>query len=286
MTTITANGLTAAYGRTEVLHGLDLSIGRGVTGVLGPNGAGKTSLLRVLATSAVAVRGIVRIFGHDPNDPDDRTEIRRRLGYLPQETGFYPHFTVFDLVDYVAILKEHTARRPRHDEVRRVLAEVDLTSNARTRVRKLSTGMRRRLGLATALLGNPELLVLDEPMAGLDAEQRIRAHAVVRQSAERGTVVLSTHVADDIGMLCERVLVLDGGRVAFDGSPAGLTSLARGKVSLTTAAPSTPSLGRQMEDGRYRMVGDPPEGAEVVEPTVEDGYLLLVGRRPASDAAA
>src|SRR5207244_5468896 len=137
-------------------------------GVVGPNGAGKTTLLRIIATVLAPDGGDVVVFGNDPADADGRLAIRRRLGFLPQEPGFHRGFSVFDFVDYVAILKEWADRRARHDEVRRVLSLVGVESVMHKKIRQLSGGMRRRVGIAQAMLGSPDLLVLDEPTAGLD----------------------------------------------------------------------------------------------------------------------
>jgi len=281
MTTVTIRGLHKRYGANRVFTGLDLDLGTGVTGLLGPNGVGKTTLLRCLATALAPDAGELRILGFDPARADERTEIRRRLGYLPQDPGCYPRFTAFAMVDYVAILKELTDRKRRHREVRRVLGEVDLGEQAHVKVRKLSGGMRRRLGLAQALLGAPALLVLDEPTAGLDPEQRMRFRALVSRLGERSTVLLSTHQTEDVAALCERVVVLhrgpQQGTAVFDGTPAGLAGLARDQVWLSPVPPATSRLYWRAADGRYRTVGERPTGAEPAEPTIEDGYLLLVG---------
>ncbi|MFD1543389.1 ATP-binding cassette domain-containing protein [Nonomuraea guangzhouensis] len=269
--------LTKKYGGKQVLDGLSLSVGPGVTGLLGPNGAGKTTLLRCLATTLSYDGGRVDAFGLDPAHAVQRTALRRRLGYLPQDPGHYPHFTAFDLVDYVAILKELTDRKHRHSEVRRVLAEVDLTDQARTKVRKLSGGMRQRLALAQALLGEPELLILDEPTVGLDPEQRMLFRALVSRLGESRTVLLSTHQTEDVAALCERVVTMVRGRVVFDGTPGGLAATAAGQVWLSDRAPSESRLFWRTANGRYRTLGDRPPGAEPAEPGVEDGYLLLVG---------
>ncbi|MER6949392.1 ATP-binding cassette domain-containing protein [Nonomuraea sp. NPDC000554] len=272
---IEIRNLTKSYGRKNALDGLTLSLGHGVTGLLGPNGAGKTTLLRCLATTLAYDSGRVEAFGLDPSQASQRTALRRRLGYLPQDPGSYPHFTAFDLVDYVAILKELTGREHRHREVRRVLAEVDLTDQARTKVRKLSGGMRQRLALAQALLGDPELLILDEPTVGLDPEQRMRFRALVSRLGESRTVILSTHQTEDVAALCERVVAMDRGRVVFDGTPGGLAATAAGQVWLSDKPPARSQLFWRTADGRYRTLGDRPPGAEPAEPGVEDGYLLL-----------
>jgi ABC-2 type transport system ATP-binding protein len=275
--TVTVRDLSKRFGRTVALDRVDLDLGRGVTGLLGRNGAGKTTLLRTLATTLAPDGGRVRALGLDPADRAQRTELRRSLGYLPQNPGFYPHFTLFELVEYVAILKELTDRRVRHREIRRVLAEVDLADRAKTKVRKLSGGMRQRLALAQALLGEPGLLILDEPTVGLDPEQRMRFRALVSRLGESRTVLLSTHQTEDVAALCERVVVMRSGRNVFDGTPGELAGVARGQVWLSDRAPGSASrLFWRTADGRYRTLGDRPAGGVPVEPGVEDGYLLLL----------
>ena len=165
---VRADGVSRRYGSTLALDQVDVTLERGITGLLGPNGAGKTTLLSILATVSKPDTGRVLAFGLDPRDTAERVEIRRRLGYLPQELGYHRHFTVAGFLDYVAILKEITDRRRRGEEVARVLAAIGLERRASTRIRALSSGMRQRLAIAQALLGQPELLVLDEPTAGLD----------------------------------------------------------------------------------------------------------------------
>jgi ABC-2 type transport system ATP-binding protein len=229
----------------------------------------------------------VRLLGRDPRDARERLEIRRRLGYLPQEPGFHRGFTVTEFVDYVAILKEMTGRRERRDEVRRVVDLVGLTDVADRRIRALSGGMRRRVGVAQALLGDPELVVMDEPTAGLDPEQRLRFRDLVSRIGEGRTVILSTHQTEDVAALCPHVVVLDGGRTVFDGSPAGLTSTAEGRVWLAAERSPAARLAWRTADGDVRNIGDEvPAGARPLRPTLEDAYLLLVGERAATEVAA
>src|SRR3954449_12154042 len=156
---ITTRGLVKTFGRTTVLDAVSLSAETGVTAVLGPNGAGKTTLLRILATTLAPTAGDLRLLGLDPHRLEERTRIRQQLGYLPQEPALYRSFTVFAFLDYIALLKELTDRRVRHAEVWRVLEAVDLTDVATRKIRRLSAGMRQRIGLAQALLGDPRLLV-------------------------------------------------------------------------------------------------------------------------------
>jgi ABC-2 type transport system ATP-binding protein len=266
--------------RTYALRSVSLDIGSGITGFLGPNGAGKTTLLRILATVLAPDAGRLRLFGLDPARTGDRLAIRRRLGYMPQEPGFHRHFTAFEFVDYVAILKEMTDRRVRHDEVRRVLELVGLEDVMGRKLKALSGGMRRRVALAQALLGEPELVVLDEPTAGLDPEQRLRFREIVSVLAERRTVVLSTHQTEDVAALCERVVVLNEGEIPFVGTPSELAALARGAVWLADERGPAAQLSWRTGEGRHRNIGSAPELAELVEPTLEDGYLMLLGTRP------
>ena len=224
-----------------MLRGVDLRLGTGVTGLLGPNGAGKTTLMRVLATVLAPDAGTVRLLERDPGDARERAEIRRRLGYMPQEPGFQPRFTAFEYVDYVAILKEHTVRRERHDEVRRVLELVGLGDVAGKRTRALSGGMRRRLALAQALLGDPRLLILDEPTAGLDPEQRLRFRDLISQLGEDRTILVSTHQTEDVAALCPQVVVLAEGAVAATARPARWSARRTGACGSAPSAPRAPS---------------------------------------------
>jgi ABC-2 type transport system ATP-binding protein len=275
--TVTVSGLAKRFGTTVALAGVDIEFGPGVTALLGPNGAGKTTLLRIAATVLAPDAGQIRVLGHDPQTVAGRLEIRRRLGYTPQEPGFHQHFSVFEFVDYVAILKEWTERRARHDEVRRVLSLVGLDAVMHTRIRKLSGGMRRRVSIAQSLLGAPDLLLLDEPTAGLDPEQRLRFRELLGAHATGATVVLSTHQTDDVAALCQRVVVLLGGAVRFSGTPAELAAVAEGRVWLAGDRDSRAELAWVTSDGQVRHIGEPPARARRATPTVEDGYLLLAG---------
>ncbi len=274
------------FGAVRALDHVSFSAGPGVTGLLGPNGAGKTTLLRLVATVLAPDGGTIRLLDRDPARSGDRVEIRRRLGYMPQEPGFYQRFTAFEFVDYVAILKEMTDRTVRHDEVRRVLGQVGLGDVARRKIKTLSGGMRRRLALAQALLGDADLLLLDEPTAGLDPEQRLRFREVVSQLPNRPTVLLSTHQTEDITALCERVIVLAGGHMRFDGAPNDLARTAGGHVWVGDERDPEAVLSWRMGDGRHRHIGDPPPGASMVDPTIDDAYLLLAGNERQLEGAA
>ncbi|CAL9494834.1 Vitamin B12 import ATP-binding protein BtuD [Streptomyces sp. enrichment culture] len=283
--TVSASGIGLRYGGTRALDDVSLRLSGGVTGLLGPNGVGKTTLLRVLATALPADQGDFTVLGHDPATARGRQEVRRRLGYLPQTPGFHPDFTAFEFVDYVAILKEMTDRGVRHREVRRVLDEVGLAEVRGKRMRKLSGGMRQRAALAAALVGDPGFLVLDEPTVGLDPEQRMRFRELIAGAGEGRTVLLSTHQTEDVAMLCHRVLVMAGGRIRFEGTPAELTARAAGRVWRSAERDPGARAGWRTGTGSFRNVGDPPDGAELLEPTLEDGYLLTLDAAGAEVAA-
>ena len=264
--------LTKTYGRTRALDGVSFSAGRGVIGLLGPNGAGKTTLLRMVATVLAPDSGTLRLLGLDPADPGERIEIRRRLGYLPQSPGLYPGFTPFDLVDYVAVLKEHTDRDWRREETRRVLESVGLADVMHQKIRRLSGGMKQRVALAAAMVGSPDLLVLDEPANGLDPDQRLRLRSLLSQSS---TVLMSTHNISEVGALCQSVYVMFSGRVRFAGTPAELAGLAVGRVWEDDDQDPRAIRSWMTATGAFRHLGEPPAGAQVVDPTLDDGYLFL-----------
>ena len=279
VTTIDLAGVSKSYGRTRALDRIDLRFDRGVTGLLGPNGAGKTTLLRIVATSIPADEGRVRLLGHDPHGAHhELTEIRRRLGYLPQELGFPHDMTAFGFLEYVAVLKEWNDRERRLHEVRRVLDVVGLGELATKRVGNLSGGQRRRLGLAQSLLGDPRILVLDEPTPGLDPTQRADLRRTLSVVAGHCAVLLSTHQTEDVAALCERVVVLAGGTVRFDGPVIEMVAFAAGRVWQADEPGADALVSWRTGTGRHHVVGGtPPPGAEPAEPTLEDAYLLMLG---------
>ncbi|HEY1639716.1 MAG TPA: ATP-binding cassette domain-containing protein [Streptosporangiaceae bacterium] len=280
-TSISLCDVGRTFGATRALAGVDLDLKPGVTGLLGPNGAGKTTLLRLLATALPPSRGQVSVLGLDPEVPAERTDIRRQLGYLPQEVGFPRGFTAFGFVDYIALLKEWTQPAARHAEVRRVLGLVGLSDLSTKRLRAMSGGQRRRVALAQALLGAPAALILDEPTAGVDPEQRVTLRTVLAEIARRSIVVLSTHQTEDVAALCERVIVLDRGLIRYDGPVTDLVAQAAGRVWLADDPDPAAAVSWRTGTGRYRNVGGRVrDGAEHVEPSLEDAYLLLRGGAP------
>ena len=278
---VSLSGVRKSYGSTRALEPVDLELRRGVVGLLGPNGAGKTTLLRLVATAMPPSAGRVVVCGHDTTASiAGRTEARRCLGYLPQEVGFPRTMTAFAFLDYVGVLKEWSVRQDRHREVARVLDLVDLRDRASKRISALSGGQRRRLALAQALLGSPELLVLDEPTTGLDPEQRASLRTTLSARADRGTVLLATHQTEDVAALCDRVIVLDGGRVDYDGTVDDFVATASGQVWVGTHPNDGAVASWRTGGGALRSLGGTPlAGATPTEPGVEDAYLLLRQRR-------
>src|SRR5579872_2937137 len=199
-------------GGVRALEGINLSIPGGMYGLLGPNGAGKTTLMRILAGILRPSSGRLCIGGYDYETEKGRVEVKRLLGYLPQEMGVYPDLNAREFLDYVAILKGMDDRRARSRRVDELLEIVSLTAVARRKLKTFSGGMKRRVGIAQALLNDPRLLIVDEPTAGLDPEERIRFRNVLADAAAERTVILSTHILEDIAQTCQRMAVLHEGR--------------------------------------------------------------------------
>ena len=215
-----------SFGKNEAVAGVDLRLGAGVFGLLGPNGAGKTSMLRMLATVLPPTSGEIRLLDRDPGRSAARREIRRRLGYLPQNLGYYPSFTVVEFVEYFALLKEMPSSLvPK--AVATAVERVDLGVKAKAKLRTLSGGMLRRVGIAQAIVNDPDMLLLDEPTAGLDPEQRVTFRALLREFGQRSTVIVSTHLVEDVAAACTEVTLMDAGRMVFHGTPGEL--IARGE---------------------------------------------------------
>lgn len=224
---VETSGLSQSLGRNVVLENIDLSIGSGVFGLLGPNGAGKTTLLRTLATILKPKHGGLRLLGWDPVVEKERRELRRRLGYLPQQLGYYPNFTVFEFVEYFALLKEMPDGEVR-PAVARAIQRVGLEAQARSKLKTLSGGMLRRVGIAQAIVNDPALLLLDEPTAGLDPEQRVAFRSLLRDIGQESVVIVSTHLIEDVAAACTEVGLLDQGRLVFRGTPDELTRFGEG----------------------------------------------------------
>lgn len=287
---IILNQLTKTFpGNIQALIGVDLEIGPGMFGLVGPNGAGKTTLMRILAGLLHPSSGCVHVLGHDVTTSRGKLAVKSVLGYLPQEFGLYPDLTAREFLDYVAILKKITDRRTRRDQVNQVIELVHLDDAADHRLKTFSGGMKRRVGIAQALLGQPALIVVDEPTSGLDPEERVHFRNLLADLAANRTVILSTHIIEDISQSCNDLAVLHKGRVLFHGSPQELIRQARGKTwIINTREGGRPEHGlivvatlQQQDFTQYRVLGDPVDYPDAIlaEPSLEDGYILLMQQR-------
>ncbi len=288
---IKISSLKKTYGAggkaVHALNGLDLEIGAGMFGLLGPNGAGKTTLMRILAGIVNSSAGRVEVGGHDLATEKGKREVKSMLGYLPQELGLYPDLTARQFVDYMAILKGMDDPRARARRVEDVLHLVGLDDASGRKLKGFSGGMKRRVGIAQALVNDPKLLIVDEPTAGLDPEERIRFRNLLVNLASDRSVILSTHIVEDIGQTCRDMAVLAHGQVIFRGSPAELIGAAGGHVwSFTTNMLEKPDHNMtvvsmmHLTDGiQYRLVGSDAAAypkAQPVQPGLEDGYVWLM----------
>jgi ABC-2 type transport system ATP-binding protein len=213
---------------TRALDGVSLDLPAGMFGLLGPNGAGKSTLMRCIATLQTPQAGSIHFDGIDVLA--EPAALRRVLGYLPQDFGVYPRVSAWDMLDHLAVLKGYAARGERRDTVERLLRQVNLWDARRKAIAGFSGGMRQRFGIAQALLGNPRLMIVDEPTAGLDPEERNRFLNLLAEVGENVVVILSTHIVEDVAELCPRMAILAGGRIVADGVPAALVEALQGRV--------------------------------------------------------
>ena len=284
--------LTKTYrGNVPALRGVDLNIGAEMFGLVGANGAGKTTLMRIIAGLLRPTGGEVIVAGHDVTTRRGKQAVKARLGYLPQELGLYPSLNAYEFLDYMAILKGIRDEAVRRREIESVLEKVRLTEVAGRKLKTYSGGMKRRIGIAQALLGAPDLLIVDEPTSGLDPEERVRLRNLLSDMAQNCTVILSTHIVEDISQSCNDLAVMDHGRVIFRGSPRELSAQARGHVWLIVTQGERPDddlsvvSTLHVQNGiQYRVLGEPgPQwpGAIPAEPSLEDGYIWLMRQQKA-----
>ena len=283
---IEIKNLSKTYpGNIQALRDLTLTIGSGMFGLVGPNGAGKTTLMRILAGLITPTGGAVQVFGHDPTTPAGKMAIKARLGYLPQELGFYPNLSGLEFLDYIAQLKGIADRKERRRQLVELLELVRLAEVAARPLKTYSGGMKRRVGIAQALLGQPLLLIVDEPTVGLDPEERVRLRNLLSEVAGRCTVILSTHIIEDISQSCRSLAVISQGRLLFQGSPHSLMEGARGRVWLVETPGERPegdltliSSVQLAQTTQYRVLGTPSDLGQAlpIEPNLEDGYIWLM----------
>ncbi len=280
---LSIKGLSKTYGNgVHALKGVDLEIPTGMFGLLGPNGAGKSSLMRTIATLQSADAGSIEFDGIDVfKDPQ---ALRRRLGYLPQDFGVYPRVSAYDLLDHMAVLKGIHHKGERKEAVEGLLAHTNLFQHRKKAVSGFSGGMRQRFGIAQALLGNPDLLIVDEPTAGLDPEERNRFHNLLVSLGEEKVIILSTHIVEDVSELCPKMAVLASGQILLQGNPIALTNQLNGQiwrksVSLQEAQEieqSMPLISKRLFAGQtivHVMADAAPEGFEPAPANLEDVYF-------------
>jgi len=246
---VRVDSLTQKYGKRTVISGLDLTLGPGVFGILGPNGAGKTTLLRTLATIVPPYSGVLEVAGYRVDSERTARLARRQIGFLPQNFGFYPSFTLYDFVRYVAWLREVPADEA-HGGTLHAIEQVGLSDRLKSKMRSLSGGMVQRAGIAAALVGAPRLVLLDEPTVGLDPGQRMHFREIIRSLTDT-TVVLSTHLVEDVSAVCHQVMVMSDGAFVFRGTPDELQ---------TRTSPASPG-DTALEQGYMSVLAQAEAGA-------------------------
>ncbi|MNU62745.1 Daunorubicin/doxorubicin resistance ATP-binding protein DrrA [compost metagenome] len=296
---LTINNLVHVYGNgTRALDDVSLTIPTGMFGLLGPNGAGKSTLMRTIATLQSPTSGEIR-FG-DIDVIRQPEQLRRTLGYLPQDFGVYPRVSAYDMLDHMAVLKGIADGKDRKQTVEALLNQVNLWSVRKKALAGFSGGMRQRFGIAQALIGNPRLIIVDEPTAGLDPEERNRFLNLLAEIGENVVVILSTHIVEDVADLCPRMAVLAGGKIQLEGAPLELMKQMSGRVwKKAIAKEALPEHRARFEVISTRLFAgqtvihvladaQPGEGFEPASGGLEDVYFstLAASRRPAVAQAA
>lgn len=283
-TTIKIRNLNQYYGKKQALKNVNLKIEKGMFGLLGRNGAGKTTLMKVLATLLPVSEGEISVCGRNVKQAQS---IRKITGYLPQEFSMYPNMTVYEAMDYLGVLSG-LSKSQRKQRIPKLLEKVNLQDVKRRKVKALSGGMKRRLGIAQAILHNPKVLIVDEPTAGLDPEERVRFRNLLCEIAEERIVILSTHIVGDIEATCENIAVLDTGQVIYQGTITDLIEMAEGKVYSAEISrrelellkknyivTSMLTLGNNVMV-RFLADSKPFASAKLCEAGVEDAYMYLM----------
>jgi ABC-type multidrug transport system ATPase subunit len=277
------SGLNKTYSNgVRALRDVELTIPTGMFGLLGPNGAGKSTLMRTIATLQEADSGAIRLGELDVLRQKDA--VRRVLGYLPQEFGVYPRVSAEALLDHFAILKGIHNRGERKETVAALLRRTNLHDVRKQNLGTFSGGMRQRFGIAQALLGNPKLIIVDEPTAGLDPGERVRFHNLLAEIGENVIVILSTHIVEDVSDLCSRMAIISGGQVLTEGEPAAAIDALQGKIWKRTVAKSELAeverehavISTRLVAGRtvvHVFAGEQPEGFDSVPASLEDVYF-------------
>ncbi|MCK5040642.1 MAG: ABC transporter ATP-binding protein [Sphingomonadales bacterium] len=280
----------------QALKNISIDFPKGMFGLLGPNGAGKSSLMRTIATLQQPSSGSINFDGIDVlKDPDS---IRRQLGYLPQDFGVYPRGSAYDLLDHLAVLKGITNGGERKEVVEGLLVQTNLFEVRKKKLATFSGGMRQRFGIAQALIGDPKLIIVDEPTAGLDPEERNRFHNLLAEIGEDVVVILSTHIVDDVSDLCPNMAILAGGEIISQGTPSDLTNALKGSIwkreieksELDNFKASHNVISSHLSMGRTIVFvhsnENPGDGFEATEPTLEDVYFSAIAESRNNNSVA
>ncbi len=272
--------------KSKSLDNVDLVIPKGIFGLIGENGAGKTTLLKTLTTILPINDGEVSIL--DYKLPEDENKVRGILSYLPQEFDLFHNLTAYEMLDYIALLKEVLDKKERDKQILDLLDKLNLSNKKDTKIKALSGGMKQRLGIAQCLLGNPKVIILDEPTVGLDPKERLRFRNVLHEVATDKIVIISSHIVSDISMMCENVAILNKGKVSYCGSIEELTEKVRGKVFLdyieshdllnSSLYEKIISISRRKNKLEVRFISENPKDKSIykeVEPNLEDAYFYM-----------
>ena len=280
----------------QALKSVSLDIPAGMYGLLGPNGAGKSSLMRTIATLQQADAGTIMLDGLDVMRQP--AELRKELGYLPQDFGVYPRISALDMMDHMAILKGFTSKKERTEVVETLLRQTNLFDVRKKALSGFSGGMRQRFGIAQALIGDPKLIIVDEPTAGLDPEERNRFLNLLSDIGENKAVILSTHIVDDVTNLCPNMAIINKGRIVSEGKPSDLIKELSGSIWVKTVDRNDVEnhkerhtvISSHLNAGRYRLHvladSDPGDGFESQEPDLEDVYFSILLAHEEDVAAA
>lgn len=282
MNTLKLNKVTKIFSKKTILNGISLNIA-GTYGLLGPNGAGKTTLMRVMATILKKDSGNITYGNMDWKDAD---EVREIIGYLPQHFSIYPTVSVYDCLNHLAILKGIKDNKKRNVEIDYLLLETNLVEAKYKKINQLSGGMLRRVGIAQALLGNPKILIIDEPTAGLDIEERVRFRSLLRKIAKNKIVIISTHIVEDLESVCDHLCVIKSGEILVEGTIQEVCRHAEGFVwetdttieQLKEGAHVISQKSSQSKTDTFRILSQdcPTPDAISVQPSLEDAYLYWI----------
>lgn len=283
---IVLNDVSKFYGQKQALDHVNLEIHKGMFGLLGRNGAGKTTLMKTITTLLAPSSGEITVCGVNVKEG---VKVREMIGYLPQDFSMYGNMSAYESLDYLGVLSG-LSKSERKERIPELLEKVNLRSNTRTKVKAMSGGMRRRLGIAQAILHNPRIIIVDEPTAGLDPEERIRFRNLLTEIAGERIVILSTHIVSDIEATCEHIAVMDQGKIIFNGTVSQLLEDANGNIyEAKVSRIEVEEIKKQYEvtnvlmqstEALVRFIANKKEEglptAEVVLPNVEDAYMYLM----------